>query len=418
MEIKDKEFKINKYITLRLEEKKKLIYTLGELFRECKRLIINITSDEIHKFDGINSIDEIAETNRDYLIDNELLRELDDDFEEIYDTHEISPETEFWGHCSNLQVWVENNYDTRILRSNLAFPLLKKLTELGDLTAKKIFKEEIAKRFLSGFIPTQIFLIEGKYLSFLNDEELDPIWNSLSPNSYRKLAETLMKVNNRYLIKYIINYQTLYTRLLNIGRGELLLRLVQYSKPEYLKSLFNNPKSKLINRIVQAFKWQEAKRKWNFYVKLGFLILKISKDSSEVIKEMVMRVLNSNDRFALMVILKLRWIELLDGKDLQKVLNNTKIKFIEKISGVVRENLTDPFMNLNRFAYDLEYFVGLLLKIYDLDKKSWTTFYDEIAVLHKEFLEFLDKVIKHAGKNLMYEPEEIKEKAIKLKKGW
>ncbi|KKM27429.1 hypothetical protein LCGC14_1574800, partial [marine sediment metagenome] len=132
----------------------------------------------------------------------------------------------------------------------------------------------------------------------------------------------------------------------------------------------------------------------------------------------VMRVLNSNDRFALMVILKLRWIELLDGKDLQKVLNNTKIKFIEKISGVVRENLTDPFMNLNRFAYDLEYFVGLLLKIYDLDKKSWTTFYDEIAVLHKEFLEFLDKVIKHAGKNLMYEPEEIKEKAIKLKKGW
>ncbi len=62
MEIKDKEFKINKYITLRLEEKKTLIYTLGELFRECKRLIINITPDEIHKFDEINSIDEIAET--------------------------------------------------------------------------------------------------------------------------------------------------------------------------------------------------------------------------------------------------------------------------------------------------------------------------------------------------------------------
>ena len=50
----------------------------------------------------------------------------------------------------NLQVWAEMNYDTRILHRNLAFPLLKKLAQVGDPIAKKALKDEIAKRFLSG----------------------------------------------------------------------------------------------------------------------------------------------------------------------------------------------------------------------------------------------------------------------------
>lgn len=41
-------------------------------------------------------------------------------------------EIEFWGHCSNLQVWAENNYDTRLLHRNLSSPLLKQLSDLGD----------------------------------------------------------------------------------------------------------------------------------------------------------------------------------------------------------------------------------------------------------------------------------------------
>ena len=36
---------------------------------------------------------------------------------------------------------------------NLAFPLLKVLTKSGDLQAKKVFREEIAKRFESGYVP-------------------------------------------------------------------------------------------------------------------------------------------------------------------------------------------------------------------------------------------------------------------------
>ena len=76
---------------------------------------------------------------------------------------EIDPKTEFWGHCSNLQVWVENNYDTRLIHRNLSFPLLKKLTEVGDPTARRHFKEEIAKRAKEVLRTNQIAEFDTKW---------------------------------------------------------------------------------------------------------------------------------------------------------------------------------------------------------------------------------------------------------------
>ena len=48
-------------------------------------------------------------------------------------------------NCSNLQAWVENKYDLRIIHTNLGFPLLKKLAEF-DKNALISLKEEIAFR--------------------------------------------------------------------------------------------------------------------------------------------------------------------------------------------------------------------------------------------------------------------------------
>ena len=140
-----KEFKVNKFITLKLEEEtiseeedlseiKTNIYVQGELFQQCSFLLINIPIKEISSFESIKSIDEAE-------------KRLDTSLEEGSESfkYEIPPETEFWGHCSNLQVWVENNYDTRLIHRNLAFPLLKRLTEVGDPSAKRVFREEIAK---------------------------------------------------------------------------------------------------------------------------------------------------------------------------------------------------------------------------------------------------------------------------------
>lgn len=152
-------FPINDFITLRLEDGKTNIYVNNELFIQCKFLLLNIPADDIDIFNDIESIDEATE-------------KLDKSMEGDSSDYFIPPETEFWAHCSNLQVWAENNYNTRLIHSNLAFPLLKKLTEVGDLIARKVFKEEISKRFFNGTTTVQKYLYEEGYLNYLSKDEL------------------------------------------------------------------------------------------------------------------------------------------------------------------------------------------------------------------------------------------------------
>lgn len=111
-------------------------------------------------FDEISSIDEAADKL--------------DHSEEPLDKHvsQIPPEVEFWGHCSNLQAWYENDYDTRLLHSNLAFPLLRALLILGDTVADRVISEEIAERLINGtFSIVRYLLVEG-YFDLLRDEEI------------------------------------------------------------------------------------------------------------------------------------------------------------------------------------------------------------------------------------------------------
>jgi len=169
------EFRVNDYITLRLEGKDTVIYVAGERFRQCKYLLISIPVEDISTFDGIDSIDETAEN-------------LDKSLENIRTPPNIPIEVQFWAHCSNLQVWSENEYDTRLLHSNIAFPLLKKLTEVGDKQALKVFKEEIAKRMESGYEPVIKFLWNEGYIRYLGSEELTSLTNSIS-DDLRSLSE-------------------------------------------------------------------------------------------------------------------------------------------------------------------------------------------------------------------------------------
>ena len=154
--------KINEYITLKLENGQTSLYINNQLFIHCKYLLLNIPIRNTSIAEEIDSIDEAAESLSNIL---EGSRKLDE--------FNLTPELEFWGHCSNMEAWVENYYDTRILHRNLAFPLLKALAEAGDPIAKKVFKEEIAKRYLSNFRSVKIYLEEEGYLNYLSREELD-----------------------------------------------------------------------------------------------------------------------------------------------------------------------------------------------------------------------------------------------------
>ena len=165
------EFKVNDYITLKLENRQTNIYVNNRLFNVCKFLIIDIQVEKISNFDEIDSIDEATEN-------------IDDSTSQ----GQIDSETEFWGHCSNLQVWAESNYNTRLLHRTLAFPLLKKLTEVGDPVAKKVFKGEIAKRFESGYPSVMTYLIDERYLKhYLSKEEIAAMFEEFDFSKIAKL---------------------------------------------------------------------------------------------------------------------------------------------------------------------------------------------------------------------------------------
>ncbi len=216
-----KEFEINEYLTLKLLNHKILgrytrIFLNNNPFLQCAYILI--TNPQEHKFQSeINSIDEASE-------------KLDSKMELLIKTTSFaSPETLFWAHCSNIQAWYELGYDTRILHSNLAFPLLKKLFQAGDVKAKRVFKEQIAKRLLDQYPPVIIYLLNEKYLEYLNKSEIEVVFYELNnqinlPNSRllnQELANTLLNVGKKYIEKGS-DYGSLFVNL-SIKIKELIL---------------------------------------------------------------------------------------------------------------------------------------------------------------------------------------------------
>ncbi len=188
------EFKVNKFISLKLEDGDTNIYINGVLFNHCKYVLVKKNISNLEDVLLAESIDDLAEN---YAHDPEMI--------------DIPAETQFWAHCSNLQVWVEHNYDTRLLRSNLAFPLLKKLVEIGDPLAKDVFKEEVMKRYKSENYWTKKFLLEEGYLSDFTPEEI--MYSILDTNEAIALESISEKTGVSYEI--ITEFDSLRNKNLN-----------------------------------------------------------------------------------------------------------------------------------------------------------------------------------------------------------
>jgi len=191
-------YRINDRLSLKLRGNNTVIYIDGEAFRSCKRLVLQIPRDEVGRFDEIDSIDEAAEVYAYTIADHVVLRT--DGEKPVVENDEnftlLSPEEEFWGHCSNLQTWYEHDYDTRLLKANLAFPLLEALAKAGDARAAMRFKEEIIHRLKSGYRPVIEYLYEEAYLERLTNEEL--LGGLLVPEE----AKILKKMQQRLDIEF------------------------------------------------------------------------------------------------------------------------------------------------------------------------------------------------------------------------
>lgn len=178
-----KEFKINDYIALRLENEETNVYIDGIKVIQCKYLLLTkpevIAGSEDKSFDNMDEITQNLDDSLE-LRDSEKLEAIS-----------ITPETEFWAHCSNIQAWAENEYDTRMLHANLSFPLLKRLTKAGDPVAKNVFKKEIAKRFQAGNLNVMTFLVREGYLDYFDWDEHDALYKSLTYEQKKDLRESL-----------------------------------------------------------------------------------------------------------------------------------------------------------------------------------------------------------------------------------
>ncbi|MHA2036135.1 MAG: hypothetical protein ACW972_00995 [Promethearchaeota archaeon] len=183
-----KEFEISDLLKLKLENNKTSIYVNNVKIIQCKYLLLN-ELDFTNNAKKINS-EKLSIDSQSKTLNHSL--ELIEEYE-----NEIPPEVEFWAHSSNLQAWYEHSYNTQLLHSNLAFPLLRKLTQAGDKTAKKVFKKEIITRFREGNLNVMVFLIIEGYLDELSIEESEELYQELDFETYKnlqkRLRETLKK---------------------------------------------------------------------------------------------------------------------------------------------------------------------------------------------------------------------------------
>jgi len=222
LELRKYEFKVNDFLTLKLEDNKTFIYVKGKKFIQCIRLFLQISPQESEFYEEIESIDEATEIYDKFLYNNTIVQGDQAKPTRKYN-YSVAPEEEYWGHCSNIQAWAEHDYDTRLIHSNLVFQLLKELMFAGDPKAKAIFEEEIAIRFESGYFSVVAYLLEQGYLLYIDKARL----------------KTLLEDNLELVDRFLENKNVL------VGYGTLFIKIGNYSKAIKMlkKSLEIDPKS-------------------------------------------------------------------------------------------------------------------------------------------------------------------------------
>ncbi|MFX0103366.1 MAG: hypothetical protein ACFFCS_27645 [Candidatus Hodarchaeota archaeon] len=243
--MRENEYKVNDYITLKLEGGKTAIYVDGRRFNHCMQLVLTIPASDVEKTNDYDSIDEIASYFK----------------STGGDKFSISWIHEFWAHCSNLQAWVDNGYDTRLLHRSLAFPLLKELVDAGDDQAKGALRTEIISRISSGFITVMLYLSELGYLKYLDSSD---IWKLLQEQEHHDPRTRIMMLKELYTRAdddkaYRILEEEL-KRVLETGDEKLTNYIVKWNLLSYipegeltdiLNSLVENENYLLLGKIFQ-----------------------------------------------------------------------------------------------------------------------------------------------------------------------
>ncbi|MBD3256362.1 MAG: hypothetical protein GF383_14790 [Candidatus Lokiarchaeota archaeon] len=365
--VKPDEFQINEYLTLKLEGDKTNIYIEKKKINQCKFLVIDIPINKIEDYDEVQSIDDVEE---------KIGR-----FEGNQSRTKVDPETEFWGHCSNLQAWIESDYDTRLLHRTLAFPLLKRLTEVGDKTAKRKFKEEVAKRFLSGHRNVVLFLVNNGYLQIYDSEELESLFQDFNFNSlrnddigktdlilYKKLADLGSQTAlEYYMTKRLSKVKSLkeeiYNRFINCDFNYLfdLLSEKISQKDENFKYLVNRDFEEIFNRLNKSStfkkKFMEILNLKEFPFSIPFKTLKrmVEKPiegARNLLKALISNCFKSSNLSILAYLSRSEYLEFFEEKELEQFFsfNNEHIDQILNIGVKNESTIPASFVLLKRMT--------------------------------------------------------------------
>ncbi len=361
-----KEFKINEYLTVKLEGEETVIYVAGEHFIQCKALLLNIPKDDVENFNEIESMDDVAD----------MLNWNEEEGQRgvIYN---LPPETEFFGHCSNLQVWYEQKYSTDLLHSSLAFPLLKRLIEVGDPKAQKVFKEELCKKFDNGNLVVVQFLLIEDYLKFLNKEEIF----SLLPSILDRIDKNDIYSTNNFPI----------TELISAIKRTSLLKEHFTDILNFLEKIDNNSiKSSAITKLISIIK-RTSLLEQHFIIILNFLE-KINDYSKKIYP--ITKLLSAIKKAKL---LEEHFATIMDFLEKIDDINNKSKAFFQLISVMKGTNLIRAKFPLikNRFSHILI----SLDKMNDDDEKSYILTYliaafKRTQLLEEFFTSFFNVMIK------------------------
>ena len=184
-----KEFKVNEYITLKLENNETVMYINDKLeeYNICCGVLTNVWGD------SPSSIEESEESLTSIIDTGQYQSSWPPEIR-----IKITPEEEFWVYCSNLQVWAENNYNTDLLHYSASIPLLYRLVEIGVPSAKDTFKKEVLHRIKNGWGAHFILMEDYLERTELTDEEL--IRGILDPVE----SEALLEISKRTEQKYVL----------------------------------------------------------------------------------------------------------------------------------------------------------------------------------------------------------------------
>ncbi len=221
---------LNKYLKIKLERNGETqIYVNNKPFRMCTYLLLHIDPNDKEQYQvqkEIQSIDEaeskLSQKHHGY------------GKSKIRKKFGITPQEEFKAHASNLQAWVENDYNTQILHRTLAFPLLKELMKYEDPKAKKVYKDELAYRISSNDIVVTKFLIDRGYLKDLEDDEVRNIIDDTKPGIAKLMLiqfyQRRSNSGNYFSMRLDFNEKKMS---LSIEKGQVLITSIERNKFTY-----------------------------------------------------------------------------------------------------------------------------------------------------------------------------------------